>query len=76
MNFDRLKITGNLYDDPKILERFSTDSSSYRIRPKLVVEPKTEDDILTVVNAAREQQIPITCRAGGSGLSGAGVGEV
>ncbi len=75
MNFDQLKITGNLYNDPKILERFSADSSSYRIRPKLVVEPKTEHDILTIVKVARERQLPITCRSGGSGLSGAGVGE-
>ncbi|MBD3290540.1 FAD-binding protein, partial [candidate division KSB1 bacterium] len=75
MSFDQMTISGNLYEDPKILERFSSDASSYRVLPTLVAEPATEDDVLAIVNTARERGLPVTCRAGGSGLSGAGVGS-
>lgn len=70
-----LNITGDFYTDSQMLERFSKDASSYKIEPSLVIAPKNEDDILASVNFARENGLGLTCRGGGSGLSGAGVGN-
>lgn len=75
MNTIDLKIAGDIYTDPHTLERFSKDASSYKIVPAIVVAPKTENDIVAAVNYARAQGLAVTCRAGGSGLSGAGVGS-
>ena len=70
-----LSLSGDLHTHAAIREKFSKDASSYRILPKLVVEPKTEEDILRILKFARSEGISIVCRGGGSGLSGAGVGN-
>lgn len=75
MNLSKLQISGNIHTDSKILEKFSKDASSYRIVPALVAEPKSEDDILTILQFAKNEGLSITSRAGGSGLSGAGIGK-
>lgn len=75
MNLSKLQISGDLHTDPQILEKFSKDASSYRILPTLVAEPKSEDDILAILHFAKNQGLSITSRAGGSGLSGAGIGK-
>ena len=75
MNSAALKIDGDVHSDPVILEKFSRDSSSYRILPKLVVEPKSETDIIKTLAFARNQGLNIVSRSGGSGLSGAGIGD-
>jgi len=75
MNSINLKIAGDFYTDPHTLERFSKDASSYKITPAIVVTPKHENDVIAAVNFAREHGLGVTCRAGGSGLSGAAVGD-
>lgn len=74
MNLSQLQISGDLNNDPKTLEKFSKDVSSYRIMPALVAEPKYEGDILNIVQFVKNEGLSITSRAGGSGLSGTGVG--
>ena len=74
MNLSKLQISGDLHTDAKTLEKFSKDASSYRITPALVAEPKSEDDILKIVQFAKNEGLSLTSRAGGSGLSGAGIG--
>ena len=74
MDFSKLKINGDVSADSITLEKFSKDASSYKIKPLLVVAPKNEDDILKTLKFAKNEGIPITCRSGGSGLSGAGIG--
>jgi len=69
-----LKISGDIHTDSHTLEKFSKDASSYKIKPKYVISPKTEDDILKTLEFANTEQLGVTCRAGGSGLSGAGIG--
>jgi len=44
-----LSLSGDLHTQAAIREKFSKDASSYRILPKLVVEPKTEEDILKIL---------------------------
>jgi FAD/FMN-containing dehydrogenase len=74
MNMPDLLIKGNVYTDEATLKRFSRDASSYRIEPQMVVEPDGEEDLLRVLEYTRKTGGSITCRSGGSGLSGAGVG--
>lgn len=75
MNLAKLKIAGNILTDQESLERFSRDASAYRIVPRLVIEPRNEVDIQKVIAFARNEGLNITCRSGGSGLSGAGIGK-
>ncbi len=75
MDSAALKIKGDVHSDPAVLEKFSKDASSYRILPKLVVEPKSETDIIKTLEFARNQGLNIVGRSGGSGLSGAGIGD-
>jgi FAD/FMN-containing dehydrogenase len=70
-----LSISGDLYTDPAVLEKFSKDASSYRILPKLVAAPRDEADVAKILRFARAEGLGVVCRGGGSGLSGAGVGE-
>jgi FAD/FMN-containing dehydrogenase len=74
MNLSQLKITGDRHNDKKTLEKFSRDMSAYRILPALVVEPKTEEDVLNTVLFARNEGLSIVPRSGGSDLSGASIG--
>jgi len=69
-----LNLRGKVRTDPASLERFSRDASSYRIKPRLVVEPADEADVLAVLAYSRKTGESVTCRSGGSGLSGAGIG--
>ena len=75
MTTAELDIAGRVYTDETSLQRFSRDASSYNIKPQLVVEPANEEDVLAVVEYSRRTGKSITCRSGGSGLSGAGVGS-
>jgi FAD/FMN-containing dehydrogenase len=75
MNLKNLKIAGDTLTDRESLERFSKDASAYKIVPKIVIEPQAEADIQKVIVFARNEGLNITCRAGGSGLSGAGIGR-
>lgn len=74
MKEPELRVEGKVHTDKITLERFNHDASSYRIQPQLVVEPANEEDVLKVIEYARNNGNSLTCRAGGSGLSGAGIG--
>ena len=70
MDLSQLKITGDCYNDTTTLEKFSRDMSAYRILPALVVEPKTEQDVVNTVRFAGNEGLSIVPRSGGSDLSG------
>lgn len=72
---NQIKISGLTHSDTTTLEKFSRDASSYRIQPTLVVEPRTEDDVIATIEFARQTGLSITPRGGGTGLSGAGIGN-
>jgi FAD/FMN-containing dehydrogenase len=54
--------------------RYATDASIYQIRPIGVVVPQTEEDLTTVVDIAREHQVPILTRGAGTSQCGQTVG--
>ncbi|MBP7214543.1 MAG: FAD-binding oxidoreductase, partial [Candidatus Kapabacteria bacterium] len=75
--FDRLAtaIQGEIHYDNfwKIL--YATDASDYREIPQGVVYPKTIEDIKTILDFARTENIPIIPRGGGTSLAGQVVGN-
>ncbi|AWG22336.1 FAD-binding oxidoreductase [Flavobacterium faecale] len=63
-----------LYDElHKIL--YSTDASAYKLTPEAVALPKSVEDIVKVVQFARENKLSITPRTAGTSLAGQTVGN-
>lgn len=54
--------------------RFSTDAGLYRIPPLALVFPASVDDVLTTLDLAREYEIPVTSRGGGTSCAGNAIG--
>jgi FAD/FMN-containing dehydrogenase len=74
MDLSRLNIAGDWHNDNGTLEKFSRDMSAYRILPALVVDPKSEEDVVNTVQFSRNEGLGIVPRSGGSDLSGASIG--
>ena len=55
--------------------RYATDASPYRLFPKVVVSPRTVDEIVKVFSYARQKTLTVTIRAAGSSLSGQSQGN-
>jgi len=68
-------IKGQVLRDDEILECYSVDSSSYKIKPKVVVIPKNLKDIVLVLNFATKRKISVTPRGAGTGLVGSALGD-
>lgn len=68
-------IDGTVYSDHRTLLRYSTDKSIYQVLPKIVTCPASIEDLSTIVTIARQENMPITARGGGSGTAGAALGE-
>ena len=63
-------IVGNVFDSPEILEKYSTDHSALKIRPKFVALPESTEDIqklLRFLNQIALKNIPVTATVRGSG---------
>lgn len=68
-------ITGNVFDAPEILEKYSTDQSALKITPKLVAFPESTADIQKLAKffhqlSEKNIRVPVTAR--GSGLDEVG----
>jgi D-lactate dehydrogenase len=57
------------------LVKYATDASPYRMFPKVVVSPRTVDDVAKIFAYATRRDIPVTIRAAGSSLSGQAQGD-
>ncbi len=68
-------IRGDVYSDELNLGIYSTDASIYKIKPKLVVLPLDEQDVLTTIKTAYNNKISLLPRGGGTSLAGQTVGE-
>lgn len=69
-------LIGNVYDEPKILEAYSTDRSVMKIVPRMVVVPENTDDVRRTVRfvdqlAKKGIKLPITVRGSGLDKTGA-----
>ena len=65
-----------IYDDPEKLEAYSHDEvaeKSYAHMPEAVVRPDSAEQIAEIMMLANRENIPVTPRGAGSGLSGGAV---
>ncbi|MCH1454336.1 MAG: FAD-binding protein [Flavobacteriaceae bacterium] len=62
-------------DDSLHRHLYATDASVYKIYPEGVCFPKNKEDIVELVNFARQNQISLIPRAGGTSLAGQVVGD-
>ena len=79
-NYLNQLIVGNVYDAPDILEKYSTDRSVLKIKPKVVAVPESTDDICKLMQfcyqlAKKDIKIPVTVRGSGLDESGADLGN-
>ncbi len=70
-----LTLRGDVHSD--ILHRgiYATDASIYQIQPLVVVYPKDEQDVINAVALARDHNVPILARGGGTSLAGQTVAQ-
>jgi len=68
-------IDGQVHFDSGTLRKFSHDQSIYEIQPLLVVFPDSIEDLQKTVHFAKEENISVTMRGGGSGTAGAALGS-
>ena len=69
-------IIGNAFDAPEILEKYSTDNSPLRIKPKFVIFPESTDDVQKLMRffnqlANKDIKVAVTARGAGSSKTGA-----
>ncbi len=71
----RNAISGDIKWDTATLLQYATDASAYREIPTAVALPKNKQDIVTIVNCAKANRIPLIPRAAGTSLAGQVVGN-
>lgn len=70
----RKKFRGELLDSRADRAVYATDSSNYRIPPKLIACPLDQDDLRVLLRVARECRIPVTARGAGTSCAGNAIG--
>ena len=68
-------VSGEVRFDKMTRFLYSTDASIYQIEPLSVVLPRTEADVIAVVEAANRHKVPVLPRGGGTSLAGQTVGR-
>ena len=63
-------IQGQLSDEKYIRDFYSVDASSYKITPKIVITPKNDRDVISIVKIAKKFKVSVTVRGAGTGLVG------
>ncbi|AMO97984.1 4Fe-4S dicluster domain protein [Collimonas arenae] len=71
----RRELRGDVLFDKADRGRYATDASIYQIMPIGVVVPRDQDDLLTVLDIARDNHVPILARGAGTSQCGQTVGE-
>lgn len=71
----RRELAGEVLFDPFSRGLYSTDASIYQIHPIGVVIPRTEQDVSTTMEIAREESTPVLPRGGGTSQCGQTVGK-
>ncbi len=73
-------VRGDVLDDDKSREQFSTDASIFQVHPEVVVSPHSVEDIKNLVNFVNQNrerypELTLTARAAGSDMSGGPLSE-
>ena len=61
-------------DSPLTRALYSSDASLYRVVPQVVARPRHPDELLAVLDVARELGVPLTMRGAGTSIAGNAVG--
>ncbi|MDA0264878.1 MAG: FAD-binding protein [Chloroflexi bacterium] len=64
------RVSGEVRFDPFSRVLYSTDASIYQMEPVGVVIPRNVEDVLAVIEVAKENRVPVLPRAGGTSLAG------
>ena len=64
------RVSGEVRFDPFSRVLYSTDASIYQMEPIGVVIPRNVEDVLAVIEVAKENGVPVLPRAGGTSLAG------
>ena len=71
----RRRVAGEVRFDKMSRVLYSTDASMYQIEPIGVVLPRSEEDVVAVVETANTHGVPVLPRGGGTSLAGQAVGR-
>lgn len=63
------------FDDPMSTLALGTDASFYRLIPQLVIRVESEDEVVTLLQWAQRDHVPVTFRAAGTSLSGQAISD-
>ena len=63
-------ISGDILTDPISKALYSTDASIYQIEPLIIVFPKSEEDLIAVIETAYKYKLPVLPRGAGTSLAG------
>ena len=63
-------VQGEISDEKYVREFYSVDASSYKMLPKIVIAPKNEKDVISIIKIAKKFKTSITVRGAGTGLVG------
>ena len=69
------KVSGEVRFDDRARALYATDASPYEIQPYGVVLPRTLEDIAHTLEVARQYNLPVLPRGGGTSLAGQTVGQ-
>jgi FAD/FMN-containing dehydrogenase len=80
MNFDEIKIKGEVKTDAATLVKYSRDASIFEITPKCVVCPKDSQDVQSLVrwvseNKQQNPDLSITARSAGTDMGGGAIND-
>ncbi|MFD2419552.1 FAD-binding and (Fe-S)-binding domain-containing protein, partial [Amycolatopsis pigmentata] len=70
----RRRLGDRIAFDAGTLALYTTDASNYRHAPVGVMRPRTVDDVVAAVAAAREAGVPLIARGGGTSIAGNATG--
>ncbi len=78
-------IQGDVYDDPESLRKFSRDASLFKVAPRLIVAPKSSEDLKNLVKFINNKNLipepveglplSLTARSAGTDMTGGPLGE-
>ncbi|MCE9554913.1 MAG: anaerobic glycerol-3-phosphate dehydrogenase subunit C [Planctomycetes bacterium] len=68
-------LAGDVQCDELLLQLYATDASIYQITPLAVICPRSTKDVVTCVQYAAENHLPLIARGAGTGLAGESLGE-
>ncbi|WP_231737771.1 FAD-binding protein [Terracidiphilus gabretensis] len=74
---DLVEILGKEQVHSRVIDlvKYATDASPYRMFPKVVVTPRTVDEVAKIFTYAQEKRLSVTIRSAGSSLSGQSQGD-